>query len=130
MEMDYRYVFQFSLPKDTVSVRASMHKIPTNEIWFTARFDLERIQFSPLNMLYVLVYYPLHTRLIQVWIHWEAVLLFLKGVPTFEHPQGTDVDFGFGITGKRLGWVLYILTWPFTAVYSLLSTSRSSLKQD
>lgn len=130
MEMDYRYAFQFSLPKETVSVRASMHKIPTNEIWFTARFDLQRMDFSPWNMLYVLVYYPLHTRLIQVWIHWEAVLLFLKGVPTFEHPQGADVDFGLGITGKRLGWVLYILTWPATAVYSLLILSRSHSKQD
>ena len=78
MEMDYRYAFQFSLPKESVSVRACMHKIPSNEIWFTARFDMERLDFSPLNLLYVLVYYPLHTRLIQVWIHWEAILLFLK----------------------------------------------------
>ena len=28
--------------------------------------------------------------------------LFCKGIPTFEHPLGSVVDFGFGITDKRL----------------------------
>ena len=38
----------------------------------------------------------------QVLIHWEAVKLFCKGIPTFEHPLGSAVDFGFGITDKRM----------------------------
>ena len=38
----------------------------------------------------------------QVLIHYEAVKLFLKGVPTFNHPQGTPVQFGFGLTDKKL----------------------------
>ena len=35
-------------------------------------------------------------------IHWEAVKLFCKGIPTFEHPLGSVVNFGFGITDKRM----------------------------
>jgi DUF1365 family protein len=78
MEMDYRYSFNFTTPAESVAVQSSMLKVPTDDVWFTANLDLKRLPFSPLNLLYVLAFYPLHTRLIQIWIHWEAVLLFLK----------------------------------------------------
>ena len=89
-------------------------------MWFTANFELQRLAFTPMNLLYVLVFYPLHTRTIQVLIHWEAVKLFWKGVPTFEHPHGVDVDFGFGVTGKRLGAVLWVLIAPFYYAHAVL----------
>ena len=46
--------------------------------------------------------------------------IFFKGVPTFEHPQGTDVDFGFGITGKKLCYWIMLLSQPFHSVLALL----------
>jgi len=58
-----------------------------------------------------------------VLIHIEAVKIFLKGVPTFEHPQGTDVDFGWGLTGKRLGNILYVITKPFRDFHDWLQDS-------
>jgi DUF1365 family protein len=100
--MDYKYHFTFSAPAEKLKVTARMCKIGTGETWFTASFIVDRIEFTPTNLLYVLLWYPLHTRLIQLWIHVEAVKLYCKGVPTFEHPQGTDVNFGMGITGKRI----------------------------
>lgn len=78
MEMDYKYDFTFSVPSNSIQVNSKLIKLETSEVWFTASFELNKIAFSPLNLLYVLVFYPLHTRLIQVWIHWEAVLLFMK----------------------------------------------------
>eukprot|EP00600_Ochromonadales_sp_CCMP1393_P001188 CAMPEP_0174978354 /NCGR_PEP_ID=MMETSP0004_2-20121128/14158_1 /TAXON_ID=420556 /ORGANISM="Ochromonas sp., Strain CCMP1393" /LENGTH=339 /DNA_ID=CAMNT_0016229719 /DNA_START=183 /DNA_END=1198 /DNA_ORIENTATION=- len=102
MEMDYKYHFRFSKPSDTISVHSRMIKSKSNDTWFSASFNLKRIPFTPLNLLYVLFWYPLHTRMIQVWIHYEAVKLYFKNIPTFEHPHGTDVNFGIGITGKRL----------------------------
>lgn len=57
---------------------------------------------------------------LKLWIHIEAVKIFLKGVPTFDHPNGTDVDFGWGITGKRLGYVLYVATKPFRDLHDWL----------
>ena len=79
-----------------------MTKLSTNEVWFTVNFELKRVSFTPLNLLYVLLFYPFYTRVIQVLIHYEAVKLFLKGIPTFNHPKGTPVEFGLGITDKKI----------------------------
>jgi hypothetical protein len=97
-----RYNFTFSEPKESVWVQSTMTKLSTSEVWFNVNFELNRIPFTPLNLLYVLLYYPLYTRMVQVLIHYEAVKLFLKGVPTFNHPKGTPVEFGFGLTDKKL----------------------------
>lgn len=118
MEMDYRYDFTFSEPRETMWVKSKMLKLSTGEVWFTASFELDRIAFTPLNLLYVLVFYPMHTRMIQVLIHFEAVKLFWKGIPTFEHPLGADVDFGLGVTGKRLGAVMWVVIAPFYYTYA------------
>ena len=129
MEMDYRYDFTFSEPGRSSSggiggddsalwVRSQLVKEGTGEVWFTANFELRRLAFTPLNLLYVLVFYPLHTRTIQVLIHWKAVKLFWKGVPTFEHPNGADVDFGFGVTGKRLGAVIWVIISPLYYIHT------------
>jgi len=150
MEMDYQYNFVFSDPfaqrqppkldvkrdklgacndvkgeselndKENIWVRAKMIKKKTSEVYFTASFQLETIAFNPLNLLYVLVFYPLHTRIIQLWIHWEAMLIWLKGVPFYNHPNDADVNFGFGITDKTLfKWILNPLIGSFTFLSSL-----------
>lgn len=126
MEMDYHYVFEFFEPKERVVVRSKMLKDSTNEVWFTANFDLTRLPFTPINLLYVLIFYPLQTRLIQVYIHYEAFWLLWKGVPFFNHPQGTDVDFGWGITGERLAQVLWIFYYPIYKLYQLFTVQKSS----
>jgi DUF1365 family protein len=137
MEMDYMYDFAFSSPALTsttnipLQVRSKMLKESTGDVWFTANFDISPLPFTPRNLLYVLIFYPMQTRLIQVFIHWEALKLFLKGVPTFEHPNGADVDFGCGITGQRLGAVLWFFIAPFYKVSSwvtgLMSRNGSSI---
>lgn len=94
-----------------------MTKLSTNEVWFTVNFELNRIPFTPLNLLYVLLFYPFYTRVIQVLIHYEAVKLFLKGVPTFNHPKGTPVEFGFGITDKKLIKFIAYLNKKYAAIF-------------
>ena len=83
-------------------MQSTMTKLSTNEVWFTVNFELNRVPFTPLNLLYVLLFYPFYTRVIQILIHYEAVKLFMKGIPTFNHPKGTSVEFGFGITDKKI----------------------------
>lgn len=102
MEMDYKYDFTFSTLSDNIWVKSKLLKKESNEIWFTASFDLKRIDFTPLNILYVLTFYPIQTRLIQVYIHIEAFKLWWKGIPTFSHPNNPTINFGFGITDKLL----------------------------
>jgi len=113
MEMDYIYNFKFGYPGESLKVIGRMLKKSSNELWFSASFDVKAIEFSPLNLCYVLIWYPLHTRTIQLLIHWEALKLFLKGIPVFDHPEGTDVDFGFGVTGNRLKMFGSFICSPF-----------------
>ncbi|KAJ1432690.1 hypothetical protein B484DRAFT_478585 [Ochromonadaceae sp. CCMP2298] len=126
MEMDYKYHFTWSVPAENMKVTARMCKIGTGETWFTASFSVDRIEFTPINLLYVLLWYPLHTRIIQLWIHVEAVKLYFKGVPTFEHPQGTDVNFGMGITGKRLIAVYESIMGIPSSIISALSSTKKN----
>jgi len=128
MEMDYRYTFTFTNPSADASVRVKMTRISTGETWFTASMHLTRLPFTPESLLYVLLFYPLHTRVIQLWIHIEAVKIWLKGVPTFEHPHGTDVNFGFGITGKRLGNAIFTIVQPFLICNNFIRSLFSSTK--
>jgi len=144
MAMDYRYTFTFSdllLADDDAAsevgvdqdenerrrmgsnsaplwIKAVMIKKSTNETWFTVNLQMHQNDFSPLMLLYVLVFYPLHTRMIQLWIHWEALLLYLKSVPVFAHPNNPDVNFGLGVTDKTL-------LKGFDSITSLFSTSSS-----
>jgi len=126
MEMDYRYTFTFSEPKDHVWVRSKMVKRSTNDIWFTASFEMKRIPFTPLNVLYILFCYPIYTRIIQIWIHIEAMKIAIKGVPLFGHPNGTDVDFGFGITGDRLRNTFSIISYPVIKFISFFKPTASA----
>lgn len=98
-------------------MQSQMTKLSTNEVWFTVNFKLNRIPFTPLNLLYVLLFYPFYTRVIQVLIHYEAVKLFFKGVPTFNHPKGTPVEFGFGLTDKKLIKFIAYLNKKYSAVF-------------
>lgn len=105
MQMHYMYKFAFSAPGERVWVRSQMHNMTTKQLAFTASFDMDRVEITPLTLLYVLLFYPLHTRIIQLWIHIEAAKLWWKGVTFFPHPLGHDIDLGFGITGEGLGAV-------------------------
>jgi hypothetical protein len=103
MEMDYTYHFIFNKPKDInitsnnckekknrIIVRSKLLKNQTNDCWFTASFDVEQYSFTPIMFLYLLFYYPVHTRWIQILIHIEAIKLWLKDVPTYEHPHVSE----------------------------------------
>jgi DUF1365 family protein len=124
MEMDYNYDFSFIHPGRKLKVIGKLLKEKTNELWFSAKFDVDAIAFSPINLCYVLIWYPLHTRVIQVLIHWEAMKLFYKGVSIYPHPNGTDVDFGFGVTGDFLQASFATIAYPFLAAYKYFTTTH------
>ena len=75
--MGYRYSFSFSQPGDSLAVSALMHALPETgdkagdrardgPLAFSASFSLRRVPITPLSLLYVIITYPLYTRLIQV----------------------------------------------------------------
>ena len=73
---------------------------------------MEKYIINIINIMMLLLFFIAFVG--QIWIHIEAAKIFFKGVPnlTFEHPEGTDVDFGWDITGKRLGNLLWTLWQP------------------
>ena len=97
--MIYYYIyirFNFSKLNNNVSVKSQLLKDKkpatsittsttnstsnsTKELWFSASFDLTRSDFTVKNLLYTMLKYPLHTRVIQLWIHIEAIKLWCKG---------------------------------------------------
>jgi uncharacterized protein len=125
MEMDYKYNFKFSRLGKSLSVGSKLIKLQSDEVWFTASFDLQRIDFTPWNLLYVLCCYPLQTRLIQVYIHIEALKLWWKGIPTFPHPKGAIIDFGLGITDR----FLLSITERFFSYYSFAKSCFNNEKK-
>ncbi|RYG65728.1 DUF1365 family protein [archaeon] len=71
MEMDYQYKFAFHAPSincssNILKVQSSMLKQHTKEVYFTASFEVQMREFSAWNLLYLLTFYPLYTRLVQV----------------------------------------------------------------
>ena len=116
MEMHYQYTFAFGAPGKTVAVQSQMHNSNTGKLAFTASFDMVRMDMTPMSLLFVLLWYPLHTRLIQLWIHVEAAKLWWKGVTFFPHPLGHDVDLGLGISA---GGIAALLVPPISGLLSL-----------
>ncbi|KAL9182667.1 hypothetical protein ACHAXT_013319 [Thalassiosira profunda] len=63
-------------------------------LYFTGGFDIRRqIRPSatyPLQLARVIARYPIYCLLIQLWIHYEALRLLLKGVAFVPHPEGSE----------------------------------------
>jgi uncharacterized protein len=104
MEMEYMYHWTFhELAPDQISSSNKLHivtdmrvqsdkKDDNNALQFRARVQLERKGLHPLFCLAgYLTLYPVYCALIQLWIHWQALWLFLvKGVAFQPHPARTE----------------------------------------
>ena len=80
MPMDLDYRWRLSPPGERLSVRMALRK--ERETVFDATLSLRRRAFSDR----LLAAYPLMTLKVIAAIHWEALRLWLKGVPVHTHP--------------------------------------------
>ena len=74
---------------DPLVVRAAM-KRGHDEIHFTAKLQVFRKGIHPSTVAWQLVSYPIYCFIIQVWIHYEAFWLFVKGIVFVPHPNDTE----------------------------------------
>ena len=109
MEMDYLYDWTFQgrpallQEKDvsfnnnnnnnnnnTMTVVNTMRRDTT--IHFTAKLVVEPISLhNPISIVWqYMIRYPVFCGIIQLWIHWQALLLFWKGVSFIPHPDGEE----------------------------------------
>lgn len=87
MPMDMDYDWRFNQPGDRLA--AHMENYRKGEKVFDATLDLERREISGASLARVLLTYPFMTLQVIVGIHWQALRLWLKSVPVFDHPDKT-----------------------------------------
>jgi DUF1365 family protein len=85
MEMDVDYDWRFSTPGPRLDVH--MQNERNGQKIFDATLSLERKEISSGSLARVLIVYPLVTLKVILAIHWQALLLWLKGVPVQDHPD-------------------------------------------
>jgi len=84
MPMDVAYDWRFRPPSESLTVH--MENSREGRKLFDATLVLQRKEITPASLARVLIAFPLMTMKIIVAIHWQALRLWLKGVPVVDHP--------------------------------------------
>lgn len=84
MAMQRRYAWRFTAPGDDLHVHMDVVDGQARE--FDATLDLRRRPLDGASLARVLALYPLMTARVVGAIHWQALRLWLKGVPVHDHP--------------------------------------------
>jgi DUF1365 family protein len=120
MTMDHTYDWTFWLPReDRISVSTSM--IRDGVKYFNAFFDIGKLSFTPWQLCYQLIRFPMYCVIIQIWIHIEAFWLFLKGVEFIPHPKGSET------AASR---IIAAAMTPLFALTDWLSQKKEEIKGD
>lgn len=100
MEMEYKYDWTFAEKlvtlnakndsETTITIINEMRSTTENKLCFRANMKVERKSMHPFQMAFYVTTYPVYCLIIQVWIHYEAFCLFVKGVAFQPHPAGTE----------------------------------------
>lgn len=85
MEMDVEYDWRFTAPAEALAVH--MINDRQNRRLFDATLSLERTEITGRSLARVLIAHPFITLKIIASIHWQALRLWLKGVPFRTHPD-------------------------------------------
>jgi len=75
---------------NSITVVNTLRKRKNNRIEFTAKLVMESNHITPFRVVWQMIKFPMYCMIIQLWIHYQAVLLFLKGVVYIPHPLGSE----------------------------------------
>ena len=85
-EMDHQYEWYFTSPKENIFV--NMKNFKSNKKIFDATLNLtKRIEMNFYNLLLQILLYPFITLMVYLRIHFQALILWLRGVKYVDHPK-------------------------------------------
>ncbi len=87
MPMDIDYTWRFSQPTDRLTV--FMTNDQQQKKIFDASLDLARTDITACSLAKTLARYPFMTFSIIFGIHWQALKLWIKKCPIYDHPKKT-----------------------------------------
>jgi DUF1365 family protein len=90
--MDVAYDWRFSEPAAQLAIH--MENLREGQPFFDATMVLRRQEMSGPGLARVLLQYPLMTATVIGAIHWQALRLWLKGVPFHSHPKKQEASPG------------------------------------
>lgn len=85
LPMDMEYRWRLTLPGARLMVH--MDDLRAGETMLDATLSLRRREIDGASLARVLWRYPLMTAQVMLGIHWQALRLWLKGIPVFDHPS-------------------------------------------
>ena len=85
LPMQRRYAWSFTPPDDDLRVHMDVCNGERRE--FDASLELRRRPLDGAGLARVLWRYPLMTAQVLAGIHWQALRLWLKGIPVHDHPS-------------------------------------------
>ena len=88
MPMDIDYQWFFSAPQAKLNVH--MINLRANEKLFDATLTLAQQPMTARNCAHALARYPFMTLKVVTAIYWQALKLFIKGIPFYSHPVKHD----------------------------------------
>ena len=83
--MDIHYDWRSNLPGE--SLRINMQNWRHDKKEFDATVALERKPLTGRNLSKTILQYPFMTLKVVAGIYWEAMKLFIKGLPIYDHPN-------------------------------------------
>ena len=85
MPMQLRYLWKFSLHEPNLTIHMQLQQ--ENQCCFDATLQLKAQAMTPRSMRNIPFRYPFMTCSVVILIYWQAFLLWLKGIPSFDHPD-------------------------------------------
>lgn len=91
MPMEIDYSWKFNSPQENIDIFMSNRIQDQKDSFFYAHLRLRSMVLNRKNVFFTFINYPLMSFKTIVGIYWQALILYLKQVPFYTHPDKKEV---------------------------------------